>query len=202
MINKELLKQEILTNHPSNIFNINLENEIVLNDYIIKKYHNFDCISLYKSNGLSITLDHPGYIFNYINDILDIEFNTILVGGLGLGITSYLCQSFANVDVVEIDKDIIDIVSQLGHLNESVNIINDDVYTFIPNKTYDIILLDIWHEVITEDNNVRKLEWWDFLNEEKCDEMISKYLPFVNEGGFLYIPINKGVIDNKLKIFK
>ena len=202
MINKELLKQDINTNHPSNIFNINLENEIVLNDYIIKKYHNFDCVSLYKSNGLSIALDHPGYIFNYANGLLDVEFNSILVGGLGVGIVPYLSQDFADVDVVENDQDVIDIVSQLGHLKENVNIINDDLYTFVPNKTYDVILLDIWHEVLTEGNNVRKLEWWDFLNEEKCDEMISKYLPYVNEEGFIYIPINYGILNNKVKIYK
>lgn len=202
MISKESLKQEILNYHPSNIFNINLEDDIVLNDYIIKKYHNFDCLSLYKSNGLSLALDHPGYIFSYANGLLDIEFNSILVGGLGIGITPYLCQNFADVDVVEIDKDIIDIVSQLGHLNQNVNLINEDLYTFTPNRTYDIILLDIWHEVLTEENNVRKLNWSDFLNEEKCDQMIEKYLPYVNEGGFIYLPINYAILDDKVKIFK
>jgi NAD(P)-dependent dehydrogenase (short-subunit alcohol dehydrogenase family) len=49
--------------------------------------------------------------------------------------------------------------------------------------------------------------------EEGFDEMATthlkapffltqKLLPFINEGGFLYIPINKGVIDNKVVIVK
>jgi hypothetical protein len=40
------------------------------------------------------------------------------------------------------------------------------------------------------------------LTEELSNQLIEKYLPFVNEGGFLYIPINARVLDNKVKMIK
>jgi hypothetical protein len=44
--------------------------------------------------------------------------------------------------------------------------------------------------------------WWEGLTEELTDTLTTKYLPFVNEGGFLYFPINLGVLSNKIKILK
>jgi hypothetical protein len=68
-----------------------------------------------------------------------------------------------------------------------VNIIKDDILTFSVEKTYDIILIDAFYEPLSEETTA--------LLEEK-------YMPFINDGGFLYIPINKGVIDNKVVIVK
>jgi 16S rRNA A1518/A1519 N6-dimethyltransferase RsmA/KsgA/DIM1 with predicted DNA glycosylase/AP lyase activity len=99
----------------------------------------------------------------------------------------YVCQDFAQVDVVEINEDVIDLAKQLGHLNENVNIIHDDILTFSIEKTYDIVVIDAFYEA---------------LSEETITLLEEKYMPFINEGGFLYIPINKGVIDDKVVIVK
>jgi predicted membrane-bound spermidine synthase len=132
-------------------------------------------------------VDSPDYITIYSKELLDINFNSILILGLGLGVQPYVCQDFAQVDVVEIDQNVIDINNQLGFLNENVNIIKDDVFTFTPTKTYDIIVFDII---------------WNPLTEELTNTLTTKYLPFVNEGGFLYIPINASCESCIKKILK
>jgi hypothetical protein len=134
-----------------------------------------------------LSVDNPNYILGYSPELLNVEFDSILVAGLGLGVMPYICQDFAQVDVVEINQDIIDLANQLGHLNENVNIIHDNILTFPVEKTYDIVVIDTFYEA---------------LSEETITLLEEKYMPFINEGGFLYIPINKGVIDNKVKILK
>jgi protein-L-isoaspartate O-methyltransferase len=179
MINKQNLEVN------NKIFNVSLDNPIELNGYSIKPYLHY--IGLYNPEGKVMNADAPDYITEYASELLDVEFDSILVGGLGIGVIPYVCQDFAQVDVVEIDENIIYIAKQLGHLNENVNIIHDDILTFSVEKTYDIVVIDAFYEALTE---------------ELSNELIEKYMPFINEGGFLYIPINKGVIDDKVVINK
>jgi len=40
--------------------------------------------------------------------------------------------------------------------------------------------------------------WYNSIPENITDLIIEKYLPFVNEGGFLYLPLN--FVDNPSKI--
>ena len=75
--------------------------------------------------------------------LFGINFDSILISGLGLGIVPYICQNTTSiVDVVEIDSEIIDFVSGIGHLNSKVNIINSDINHFTPIRTYDVIVFD------------------------------------------------------------
>jgi hypothetical protein len=186
MINKEMIQNKML-NSLTGLFDIKLTEDITLNGYSIKNYNNIDYIGLYNPEGKVITVDAPDYIIEYAPELLDVEFNSMLISGLGIGVIPYVVQDFAQVDVIENDQNIIDIVNQLGHLNGNINIIKDDMFTFSIEKTYDIIVLDIWYEALTE---------------ELSNQLIEKYLPFVNEGGFLYIPINARALDNKVKMIK
>ena len=186
MINKELIQSKML-NGSKGLFDVELTQDIILNGYSIKKYNNVNYIGLYNTEGKVMTVDAPDYIIEYAPELLDVEFNSILIGGLGIGVIPYVVQDFAEVDVIENDQNIIDIVTQLNHLNENVTIINDDIFTFTATKTYDIIVLDIWYDALTE---------------ELSNQLIEKYLPFVNEGGFLYIPINARSLDDKVKMIK
>ena len=186
MINKELIQSKML-NGSKGLFDVELTQDIILNGYSIKKYNNVNYIGLYNPEGKVMTVDAPDYIIEYAPELLDVEFNSILIGGLGIGVIPYVVQDFAEVDVIENDENIIDIVTQLNHLNENVTIINDDIFTFTSTKTYDIIVLDIWYEALTE---------------AISNQLIEKYLPFVNEGGFLYIPINARSLDDKVKMIK
>ncbi len=76
----------------------------------------------------------------------------------------------------------ININNQLGYLNNNVNIILDDISTFIPEKTYDIVVLDIW---------------WEAPSMSIIESLTTKYLPFVNQGGFLYFPVNNFVVNKQ-----
>jgi hypothetical protein len=82
----------------------------------------------------------------------------------------------STIDVVENNQEIIDLVTSIGYL-DGVNITNSDIFTFTPTTTYDIILLDIW---MCNCNN--------FTTER--DTLITKYLPSLNPGGFIYVPLN------------
>lgn len=186
MINKESIQSK-MSNNLKGLFDIELTQDIILNGYSIKKYNNINYIGLYNPEGKVMTVDAPDYIIEYAPELLDVEFNSMLIGGLGIGVIPYVIQDFAEIDVIENDQNIIDIVKSLNHLNENVNIIKGDIFTFDVTKTYDVIVLDIWYESLTE---------------ELSNQLIEKYLPFVNEGGFLYIPINARSLDNKVKMIK
>lgn len=185
MINLEIIQEKIL-NGQEGLIDIEFTEDILINGYSIKKDARIDRLELRNPVGKVMTIDSPDYITEYASELLNIDFNSILVGGLGIGVIPYVVQDFAQVDVLEIDQDIIDVVNQLGHLNENVNIIKDDIFTFSTEKTYDVVILDIWYEPLTV---------------ELSDQLIQKYLPLVKEGGFLYIPINARSLDDKVKIY-
>ena len=140
-----------------------------------------------RNSGVQLGTDQTGYILGHNPGLLDIDFNLILIIGLGLGVIPYVVQDFcAVVDVVESQQDVINCVNHLGHLNSNVNLILDDIETYVAEKTYDVIVLDIWYNEITD---------------ELSNQMIEKYTQFLNSGGFLYIPINEGVREDKVKIY-
>jgi len=185
MTNTEIILDKV-AKAANGLFNLELTQDILLNGYSIKKYSNSIWTALYNPDGKVMTIDDPEYITAFTPALLDQDFNSILIGGLGLGVVPYVVQDFAQVDVIEINQDTIDIVNQLGHLTTNVNIIKDDIFTFSTEKTYDVVLLDIWYESLTV---------------ELSDQLIQKYLPLVKTGGFLYIPINVGSLDDKVKIY-
>jgi len=97
----------------------------------------------------------------------------------------YLCENNSDcniIDVVEQNNEMIGFVNSLGLLT-GTTIINDNIFTYTPNKNYDVILLDIWmcdcDENLTSD----------------VSTLVTKYLPYLNSGGFIFIPINKKLGD-------
>jgi spermidine synthase len=187
MIDISNLQNKIVPNDILGVFGITLSEDIEKNGYVITKNPNFNHLFMLNSEGVVLSVDNPYYILQYSSELLNIQFNSILIAGLGLGVMPYVCQDFAQVDVVEINQDVIDLAKQLGHLNENVNIIHDDILTFSVEKKYDIVLIDTFYQA---------------LSSEMISTLEEKYMPFINEGGFLYIPINKGVIDDKVVITK
>jgi hypothetical protein len=187
MINISNLQNKIVPNDILGVFGITLSEDLVKNGYVITKNPRFNHLFMLNPEGDVLSVDNPYYILQYSSELLNVEFDSILVAGLGLGVMPYICQDFAQVDVVEINQDVIDLANQLGHLNENVNIIHDDILTFSVEKNYDIVVIDTFYEA---------------LSNEMVSLLEEKYMPFINEGGFLYIPINKGVIEDKVKILK
>jgi protein-L-isoaspartate O-methyltransferase len=186
MINKKVLVDKLTCNYAEGLYNKVVEEPIVYNGYTLKNRPYTSYLELHYPNGTFI-MDNPDFITIYSEELLDVEYDSILIAGLGLGTQAYVSQDFAQVDVIESDQNIIDINNQLGYLNENVNIIKDDIFTFSTEKIYDIIVLDIW---------------WKAPEKEVSDQLIEKFLPHINVGGFIYIPLNKGELDEKVIIIK
>ena len=179
MINKQILLDRLKAGQGT--FNLTLEEHSPIEGYVLKNRPSLTYLELHYPDG-KIMMDSPDYITTYSKELLDVEYNSILIAGLGLGVQAYVSQDFAQVDVLEIDQNIIDINNQLGYLNENVTIIKDDVFTFSTEKTYDVIVLDIW---------------WKAPSEDIINTLTDKYLPHINPGGFLYIPLSELKIEKK-----
>lgn len=159
---REKLPQDIIRHNDWRIVKSKLTNGLVLEK------------AFYKTNIFS---DNIHFIEKFLSKLYDREYNSILCGGLGLGIAPYMCQSFCDVvDVVEIDADLIHLINTVGHLTSKVNVICDDFFTYEPQQKYDVILVDIWQN-----------ELGDFYKE--VDIIVEKYFPYLNDGGLLFLPL-------------
>lgn len=125
-----------------------IQNEISKGKYSVRKNSNSKVWELWyniDNNNIIIGTDDFNNFQNFYKDILNLKFDNILVGGLGLGVVPYLHQNTVNkIDVIENDLDNISLIKELNYLNNKVNIIYDDVFNFTPTKKYDLILMDIW----------------------------------------------------------
>tara|TARA_R110000772_G_scaffold486_1_gene1777 strand:+ start:82 stop:576 length:495 start_codon:yes stop_codon:yes gene_type:complete len=123
--------------------------------------------------------DGLAYVYPYCREILKNNFKSILVIGLGLGIIpQYIAKNIplcTTIDSIDNNTELIDWVTQIGYLDNKINVIVGDCFTYIPTKQYDLILIDIW---------------WDAnLASERKDELITKYSIHINPGGHIYIPL-------------
>lgn len=74
----------------------------------------------------------------------------VLVGGLGIGLILLAVQDKADVEkitVIEKNKEVIDLVANQLPLNDKVEIINADVFEYIPSEKYNTIYMDIWNYI-------------------------------------------------------
>lgn len=125
----------------------------------------------------NIFTDYNFFIEKFLDCMYGKSFSSILCGGLGLGVAPYMCESFCDtIDVIERDKDLIDLIVSANFLSNKINIFNEDVFNFIPNKKYDFILMDIW-QVRTE----------TIANE--IEIITKKYSPYLNENGIICTPL-------------
>lgn len=125
--------------------------------------------------------DDIQYPLGYCHQMADLEFDSVLIGGLGLGLIPYYLENYKSVstiDVIEINQDVINVVNELNHL-KNTNIFLGNAYSYIPEKKYDLILLDLW--------------WVYYGNFEKTEyQLLFDYCNCLNEGGTLYVPaVNK-----------
>jgi len=143
-----------------------------------------------ENNKLNFSIDDAHYLTDDINypkqfchRMFDFKFNSILIGGLGLGLIPYYLENYKsiyNIDVIEINQDVINVVTQLNHL-KNTNVLLGDVYSHNVKKEYDLILLDLW--------------WLpEELNETNRMNLIHKYERNLTQKGKIYFPINDVLI--------
>ena len=124
----------------------------------------------------------------YKNSFKGFTYDKVLIAGLGFGLIPQTLSEVNNcskIDVIEIDREVIDYNISSGHLNDNIVIIKSDIFEYITNEKYDLIIIDtIWDE--------------NEMSEEQVQTLTSKFLTTnLNTGGVLYIPIKNKWIINK-----
>ena len=74
----------------------------------------------------------------------------VLIGGLGIGMIIMAIQdneSVKSITVIEKNPDVIAAVKDQLPLNNKVRIIEGDVYTYVPDRKYDCVYMDIWGDI-------------------------------------------------------
>ena len=147
-------------------------------------------VSLYnKSNYVNIMLGQcTDCDYLYKGFFEGFTYDKVLIAGLGFGLIPQTLSEVNNcskIDVVEIDQEIIDYNISSGHLNSDIVIIKSDIFEYITNEKYDLIIIDtIWDE--------------NEMSEEQVQTLTSKFLTTnLNIGGALYIPIKNKWLINK-----
>lgn len=166
-------------------------------------YLNKENISQYIGENFEITLDgenirftnevnnpdysgsyHDGNYIPYMTITMnDKQINSALLFGLGIGVLAewLVNEKNANVDVVEINKELIDCVSSMNFLSNKINFINADVYNYTTNKLYDAIIFDMW---FFPDKNY----------ESEVQILKTNYNNNLNENGYMHFLIMQETI--------
>ena len=151
------------------------------NTYYVTKVNGFVC--LFKNN-IRHLVDTRCYVFNYCKRIVGNYYENCLILGLGLGILPYYMSEFCeNIDVLEIDKELVDYISSLSYLGNKVNIITSNAIDYKSNFTYDIIISDIHAHSDSP------------FKQEKM-QIIANYQQNIKTGGFIYFPIDDTFLSN------
>lgn len=124
------------------------------NYYTHKIELHFKQYSLFNSNLYPIQYDDIEYINGFAQKVKNIkEGSKVLILGLGLGLIPYYLKDKCHIDVVELDLDLINLIKQQNYLPTDILILNDNAYTFIPDKIYDWIIVDIFWDINNEFTN-------------------------------------------------
>ena len=77
----------------------------------------------------------------------------VLIGGLGIGLILLAIQDKPEVEkivVVEKHREVIDLVKDQLPLNEKVEVVNADVFEYMPQEKFNTIYMDIWNYINTD----------------------------------------------------
>lgn len=80
---------------------------------------------------------------NFICD----AYGDVLIGGLGIGMIILAIQDepeIKSITVIESNKNVIDAILPQLPINDKVQVINSDVFTYKPKQKFDCIYMDIW----------------------------------------------------------
>lgn len=156
-----------------------------LNYSTLSVFENGGALKMQFTSSTDIFLrDDEVYIDNFSPQIKTFSYNSVLIGGLGLGLMPFYIQenkSVSIIDVVESNPDVISAVNSIGHLNSNVNIIQDNFMSYTPSKSYDLIIIDLWWGSPTLEPNY----------QTEIENSKTLYSSYLNENGKIYIPLAK-----------
>ena len=104
------------------------------------------------------------------------EYPNVLILGLGLGLLpQYIKENKDFVQVIDVVDNNQELIDYVDFIDDSINVINADAYTYTPNKMYDLVIADLW---------------WHFqITSQNKEDLKTNYEPHINYNGRLYIPI-------------
>lgn len=104
-------------------------------------------VTTLKINNETVMVDDPLHWIG-MEELAYHSVGNVCVAGLGLGlIVHHLInnQNIESIDIFEINKDVIDLISPLLPKDKRINIINDNFFTEpFRQKKYDTIIIDLW----------------------------------------------------------
>lgn len=115
---------------------------------------------------------------NLCPKINELTYSSVLIGGLGLGYIPYWILNNTNcqtVDILDNNSELISWTVSNNHLGSNANLIDGDVYSYTTSNTYDLILMDIWWGVDSE--NI----------DENEPILINRFKDNLTPGGSIYI---------------
>ena len=140
--------------HGGKVGNFELSHFVIGENNLYAMFHGIPC-------GKFVRLTHKGEV---VMSDTDMEKRTnanfvrnahgkVLVGGLGIGLILLAIQDKTEVEkivVVEKYKEVIDIVKDQLQLNEKVEVVNADVWEYVPAEKFNTIYMDIWNFINTD----------------------------------------------------
>lgn len=160
------------------MFGINLDSNIEYeNVKVVQQNENL----LFSIDDTFFLKDDISYITDYcskLSGLLELNPQSILIGGLGLGIIPFYLETFTSItdiDVVENNINVMNVTMSLHHL-KSTNIFFDNFRKFRTNKKYDLIIADLWWIKPNDFDDIQ-------------GEIVTHYWKSLNENGRIYFPI-------------
>tara|TARA_Y100001938_G_scaffold144104_1_gene218137 strand:+ start:3656 stop:4180 length:525 start_codon:yes stop_codon:yes gene_type:complete len=90
-------------------------------------------------------MDDSGLEAEQATEFLSAATGDVLLAGLGLGMVLQPLidnQNVTSITIIEKYQDVIDLVSPHIVSSKTINIVNDDIYTWNPDKNYDVAWFD------------------------------------------------------------
>lgn len=94
----------------------------------------------------------------------------VLIGGLGIGLILLAIQDKEEVEkiaVVEKNEEVIKLIAHQLPLNEKVEIVNADVFEYVPSEKCNTIYMDIWNNINSD------------IYEKEMNPLIKRYRKYL-----------------------
>ena len=166
----KVLNQDLIQNYNGETFNVQHQN-----DTVFLTFTNGDYLE-----------DHVDYINAFSRGLKDKSYDSILIGGLGLGIMPQWVKTFTScslIDVVENNTELVSWVSSSNYLDSNINLVEDNILEHTPSSSYDFIVVDIWWSIP---------ENYDILKQT----LITNLSGSLNPSGSIYLPVAADFYSN------
>jgi len=157
--------------------------------FFVIKDNLINYLGLFDFNFLDVTIMNNSDEEKGFNlEVVHKAHGDVLIAGLGIGLIVLPImnkEDVISIDIVEKYQEIIDLIKPQLPLNGKVNVIHQDMISFVPTKKYDIIYFDTLPEKqYLEDDKKDRIKDGKFIKDSDLAIEFKKYLK--GEGETLY----------------